>query len=227
MIDNSDWSSLVASLPLLACPTARHVVVVAPHPDDETLGLGGAIYDWTQLGLNVQILIATDGANSHERADIKQIRHAEAVAAATHLGVAHRLTFLDLPDGQLNGHTELLIEAIDAAIPNDGFPALLLAPRLADGHTDHDAAALAAAAVAHRRGSQVTVLSYGVWTWTTNVAPELLGGCMRWQLSHDAQLKKHLAVEEFKSQISTMLGTQIVTDDLLRVAARTTEVFWT
>jgi LmbE family N-acetylglucosaminyl deacetylase len=221
-----DWAALVSDLPPLACPTARHVVVVAPHPDDETLGIGGAIYDWTQLGVNVQVLIATDGGKSHDHPNIKNVRRDETLAAAIHLGVDQKLIFLDLPDANLSGHLDALVDALDATIPSDGFPALVIAPRLGDGHSDHDAAAIATTLFATRRGPQVDVWRYGVWTWVTDFQPELLKGCMRWDLTEKAQNQKRLAVQEYRSQISTTFGAQIVTDDLLRVAGRDTEVLW-
>jgi LmbE family N-acetylglucosaminyl deacetylase len=95
-----DWAPLPARVPALQRPTAEQVIVIAPHPDDETLAAGGAIFDWTRGGLDVRVVIATDGARSHDHRDIARIRQAEALAAAEHLGVAQRVTFLNLPDGE-------------------------------------------------------------------------------------------------------------------------------
>lgn len=41
------------------------VVLLAPHPDDETLGCGQLIAALTSLGRNVQVVAVTDGAASH------------------------------------------------------------------------------------------------------------------------------------------------------------------
>jgi hypothetical protein len=37
-------------------------LVIAPHPDDETLGCGGAIATWTTAGVQPDIVFLTDGA---------------------------------------------------------------------------------------------------------------------------------------------------------------------
>ena len=37
----------------------QNVVVIAPHPDDETLGLGGTIKRFTKNKINVSILIVS------------------------------------------------------------------------------------------------------------------------------------------------------------------------
>jgi LmbE family N-acetylglucosaminyl deacetylase len=226
ILTDDEWRSAVSELGQLPLPTARHVLVVAPHPDDETLGMGGTIYDWIKSGVDVHILIATDGSKSHEHANIKRVRRAEALAAATHLGVADRLTFVDLPDSELEAHIDALTNAIDTAIPQDGHAALVIAPRFNDGHKDHDAAAVAAASFALRRGPQVKVWSYGVWTWINDFSPDVLDGCLRWELSPEAHTAKRLAVNEYVSQISNRFGTQIVTNDLLKASAKDSEVFW-
>src|SRR3984893_10953906 len=41
------------------------IVVVAPHPDDETLGCGGLIALASQLGRNIQVVVISDGVGSH------------------------------------------------------------------------------------------------------------------------------------------------------------------
>jgi hypothetical protein len=40
-----------------------HVVLVAPHPDDETLGLGGALADLADSAATVTVVIATHGGH--------------------------------------------------------------------------------------------------------------------------------------------------------------------
>src|ERR1700733_997679 len=46
-------------------PQARKILVVAPHPDDESLGCGGLISLSAQAGSSVYIVFVTDGAASH------------------------------------------------------------------------------------------------------------------------------------------------------------------
>src|SRR5580704_16937481 len=44
---------------------AQPLLVLAPHPDDESLGCGGLIADCQARGQPVYVLILTDGAGSH------------------------------------------------------------------------------------------------------------------------------------------------------------------
>ena len=80
------------------------LVVVAAHPDDETLGAGGLIASAVRLGRTVDIVCATDGEHSHPYSpthtpeELGRIRAEEARLAAEVLG-ADRVLRLELADG--------------------------------------------------------------------------------------------------------------------------------
>ena len=81
-------------------------MVLAPHPDDESLGCGGMIAAACEAGTPPVVVFITDGAASHpgsRRFDAtarRDIREQEARRAAAVLGLAEdRLVFLRLPDG--------------------------------------------------------------------------------------------------------------------------------
>ena len=40
-------------------------LILAPHPDDESLGCGGLIAEATDLGLAVRLIFVSDGTGSH------------------------------------------------------------------------------------------------------------------------------------------------------------------
>lgn len=107
--------------PLELAPT---LVVVAPHPDDETLGFGGLIHDALHTGRNVRAVIVTDGQSycracalwqlahppaANEACSMAQLdafgtwrRHESAVATA-HLGLKEQdVVFLGHVDGSLH-----------------------------------------------------------------------------------------------------------------------------
>jgi LmbE family N-acetylglucosaminyl deacetylase len=42
-------------------PQAQRVLVLAPHPDDEIFGCGGALALYVQLGAQVDVVVVTDG----------------------------------------------------------------------------------------------------------------------------------------------------------------------
>ena len=46
----------------LPVPHARSVLVLAPHPDDETIGCGGCAALYAQAGIPVRALVMTDGS---------------------------------------------------------------------------------------------------------------------------------------------------------------------
>src|SRR5580692_8282234 len=69
-------------------PRAGPLVVVAPHPDDETLGAGGLIHTWAaRHGLPVVIVSVTDGeAACPEIPNLAAVRRSELEAARRELG---------------------------------------------------------------------------------------------------------------------------------------------
>lgn len=158
------WPAPASWQPLALDTLARRpVVVLAAHPDDEVLGVGGLLARLSDLGTRVQLVWATDGEGSHpgsvapavER--LPEIRRAESAAAAERLGLAGaRRTHLALPDGGLAGREDELVERLREVVrPGD----VVLAPWSGDGHPDHEACGRAAARVA------VSVLEYPVWAW--------------------------------------------------------------
>ena len=83
------------------------VLVIAPHPDDETLGVGGSIYRHIMEGAKVFVVFATIGEKCyyvHGVEDISfdsmaSLRMHEAFSAMRTLGVPkENLIFLKLPD---------------------------------------------------------------------------------------------------------------------------------
>ena len=81
-------------------------VVLAPHPDDESLGVGGTIAQLIGLGLPVGVIFLTDGEASHPGSEshppsaLGTLRRSEARGACRALGVTDdAVAFLGLPDG--------------------------------------------------------------------------------------------------------------------------------
>ncbi|MEX0851152.1 MAG: PIG-L deacetylase family protein [Gaiellaceae bacterium] len=79
------------------------VLVIAAHPDDEVLGMGGTIAVHTGQGDDVRVLVVTDGSSTQYPGDvdIRARKEQEALRAAKELGVDDYV-HLDLPDMRLD-----------------------------------------------------------------------------------------------------------------------------
>lgn len=79
------------------------VLVIAAHPDDEVLGMGGTIAVHADRGDAVRILVVTDGSSTQYPGDLetRERKEREALAAAAELGVEDYV-HLDLPDMRLD-----------------------------------------------------------------------------------------------------------------------------
>jgi LmbE family N-acetylglucosaminyl deacetylase len=82
---------------------ARRVLVIAAHPDDEVLGMGGTIAAHAERGDALRVLVVTDGSSTQYPGDeeTKARKEGEARRAATELGVDDYV-HLDLPDMRLD-----------------------------------------------------------------------------------------------------------------------------
>jgi LmbE family N-acetylglucosaminyl deacetylase len=131
--------------PLLPARAIVHgrCLVLAPHPDDELIGCGGAIMAHREAGAEVDVLVMTDGGLGNPGgaggADYTSMRKEEARLAVEHLGGA-TLHFLDHPDGRLkdaHGAVSEITSFIQRA-----EPASIFLPSPYEVHPDHRATAL-------------------------------------------------------------------------------------
>lgn len=78
----------------------KRVLVLAPHPDDEVIGCGGAILLHRQQGDQVEVVFLTSGERGNPETppeELRALREMEAAEAARVLDV-NRIHFLRLPD---------------------------------------------------------------------------------------------------------------------------------
>lgn len=110
---------------MTAAASERSCLVLAPHPDDETLGCGGVIMQKLAAGARVEVVVATDGGASHlddparktSRQDLVAMREQETRLACAELGLAaEHVSFLGFPDGALMQHADDLREQLAAAV---------------------------------------------------------------------------------------------------------------
>ncbi|GAA4924493.1 LmbE family N-acetylglucosaminyl deacetylase [Actinomycetospora succinea] len=215
--------------PAVIRPPGR-VVVVAPHPDDEVLGVGGTLAVWAAEGTEVAVVAVTDGEGSHPdsptltpRALVDR-RAEERRAALAALGIEAAVDRLRLPDGA--------VAADDVA---DGVAAILrpddtvVAPVLGDGHPDHDATAAGAGTAAERVG--VACWRYAVWLWHWAQPGDVsFDGARRVRLPATAVNAKAAAIEHFTTQVAPLSDdprdAAVLTPPVLARFRRDTEILW-
>lgn len=144
------------------------LVVVAPHPDDETLGLGGTIAELIARGIDVLVVSVSDGGAAYpdisrfDQLALEKTRRTELDRAAAILGV-RRLVRLGLPDGQISAHEQQLADQLAVILAAEPPGSWCAATWEGDGHPDHEAVGRAAAqAVTH---TAATLVEYPVWMW--------------------------------------------------------------
>lgn len=196
----------------------RTPLILAPHPDDESLGCGGLIAECcTRRGRHPFVAVLTDGTGSHPYSQefpadrLRAVREEETRAATAALGLSpDRIAFMRERDtaAPTSG------PAFDAAVSRlcrlcaEAGAGVLLAPWRHDPHCDHAAAHLIARAAAPRIGA--IHLSYPVWGWTLADGQEVEGGPPRgWRLDIARRLPaKRRAIRAYRSQHGGL-----VTDD--------------
>jgi LmbE family N-acetylglucosaminyl deacetylase len=201
----ADWTAWPepGTWPVLDLADAGRPLVVAPHPDDEILGVGGLL---AVLGAG-EIVAVTDGEASHPGstvytpARLAVVRQQETRTALERLGlpdaVVHRL---GQPDGGIDQ------AAVTAALIHLLSPGQwCVATWRDDGHPDHEATGRAAAAACAATGA--VLLEYPVWTWhwaTPGDDRVPWHRARRIDLPPAARAAKASAVDAFTSQIAAL-----------------------
>lgn len=206
-----------AALPLYSVKAiaTSPILVVAPHPDDECLGCGGAIALLRSLGCQVHILVISDGTMSHPHshqypaAALRSLREQETRSAMAILGVdIDQITFLRLPDSAVPTST------------NPGFSAAVLAcqryleaiapqtiflPWRQDPHADHRATwQIVKAAL---KSPDPRLIEYPIWDWDLAQRGENLNSLRAWRLDIQAVSElKQKAIATYRSQVTDLIN---------------------
>lgn len=135
-------------------PVASKVLVLAPHPDDEIFGCGGAIALHLATGAEINVILVTAGDAAGEA----RVRLAESAAAAHALGLAPPRCW-HIPDRHVRNSPELVARILDALVETGAT--LLYTPSLWENHPDHRGLAEAALQAVREHG-QVGWMAYEV-----------------------------------------------------------------
>jgi LmbE family N-acetylglucosaminyl deacetylase len=195
---------------------ARPFVVVAPHPDDESLACGGLIADACRQGLRGTVVIVSDGVGSHPNSKayppdrLRSLRKEEAKRAGAELGLKPTdMLFLGLPDRFVPFEGEEAVRAIGAIVDcvwEIGAGSIFVSWRH-DPHCDHEAS-YRIAREAQRRVGELRLFEYVVWGHTlpplTEINPMLCG--FRIGLDAETLERKRRAIAAHRSQTSDLIN---------------------
>ena len=112
------------------------ILVIAPHPDDETLGCGGSLLKHKSNGDSLSWLVATRGHEPHWSADLLDRKEKEIASVTAAYGFDQTIR-LNFPTIRLD---TIPLEEFIAAIRNaisDCKPELVYLNHFGDVHSDH------------------------------------------------------------------------------------------
>jgi LmbE family N-acetylglucosaminyl deacetylase len=190
-------------------------LVVAPHPDDESLGCGGFIAESCARGRPPVVVVMTDGTASHPSSPsypadrLRALRESETGAALSILGLSSEsLHFMRLRDSAMPAAGR----PFDLAVAELRRLVLayrcktILAPWLYDPHCDHETTQLMVRAAVKSLG--IRVYSYPVWGWLLPSDQPLSEDRIEgWRLNITAHLeRKRRAIASHQSQYSDMIN---------------------
>ena len=233
MRDRSFFNSL-ESLPFLDITTIVEpnstALVVAPHPDDETLGCGGAIALLRQLGIAVKVVVVSDGTKSHPNSktypptSLKKLREGESLAALAILGVApEAVAFFGMPDGAVPnfdgkqgrqgkgaqrkdiGEYEKAIALCQQYLQNTK-PSIVFLPWRKDPHPDHRASWQLFVTAINNLNNPLRIIEYPIWDWDTAQRQDFPKSVKARRLDIRSVLElKQQAIAKYQSQISDLI----------------------
>lgn len=216
------------------------IVVLAPHPDDETLGCGGLLAKATSMGLKPRVVYLTDGSASHRASKqwppsrLAEVRRAEALAALAILGVeADDILFLGWPDAAPYRPNTSRYEAAFAQMSMwlDTFgPSSIWAPRSGESHCDHAAACDLADDLKRRRPAKLRRLDYMVWGWADDMVASQRGDEQVWRLCCvESTLMRRRALACHLTQTTGLIADAedafLIPDNLAALSERPAEIF--
>jgi LmbE family N-acetylglucosaminyl deacetylase len=205
-VDEAEWAPALKQQGIRPFPAERYrkAVVIAAHPDDETLGASGFLQRLHDEGTSVTLVIATGGegafprSSPDEQRELGRTRRRELVDSLHSQAIDNvHVDWLGFPDSGLAGHLDELVVRLRPTLSDAD---LCLLPWPGDPHPDHQAAGkaalLAAPITTHR-------WSYPIWLWHW-IRPD--DGEIPWarafrqELSDDQQARKAGGIAAFVSQ---------------------------
>jgi LmbE family N-acetylglucosaminyl deacetylase len=196
------------------------VLIVAPHPDDETLGCGGTFAKRIEAGFNVVVVVMTDGGNLFRLSPLRiekdptpqetsELRKNETRRSVQMLGGGRaEVRFFDYEDGRL---AEFAGEAGSklAKLMREAKPDEIWVTSEYEEHPDHIAACAVVRSARAQSGCCARLLRYITILRPGLALTEILDPRIQEDISRQLPLKRK-AISQFESHLKVMAKGQKV-----------------
>lgn len=216
------------------------VLILVPHPDDETLGCGGLISRAVEAQIDLHVVYLTDGSASHRksrswsRTRLAERRRTEALAALAELGLAAaQTTFLDWPDAapyasedaRHEDTVQFLLE-----LCRERRVRSLFGPWSGEEHCDHQAASRLLDVLEMRLRPRPRRFDYLVWGWSH---PGLADGALEgpvWRLACAKNASRRArALARHETQLGLLIRDDeeafVIPPELAALTSRPSEIY--
>ncbi len=197
-------------------------LVLAPHPDDESLGCGGLIQYLINQNSPVLVCFVTSGGASHPNSikfppsRLAKIREQEAIAACEILGLdASKILFLRESDSKLKTLTSDQNKEISlklAKVLMENKISTLVLPWRRDPHSDHRASFKLGENAIAMLDQDIQLIEYPIWLWKNSIENDwpILDEVEIFRLEiSDILSKKKQAIFAHQSQTSTLIDDDL------------------
>jgi LmbE family N-acetylglucosaminyl deacetylase len=237
-----DEATLLAAIGTVRLQIPPRIVVAAPHPDDEVLGLGGFLSRCGHFGSVIELVAVTDGEHAYPDADeeamrqLTETRARERKRALCALGLPETPVYrLAIADGKVAGAEEHLVEHLLDVLRTPSNQSLdvrstvLVAPWQKDLHPDHEATGRAASTAAAISACQLWEVPIWSWYHLGDLEEELpLTRAAAIALSPTERAAKATALHAFESQLHPPVPYgRVLPEDFLSVFDRDFEIVLT
>lgn len=114
-----------------------NILVIAAHPDDEVLGMGGTIKKFSKLGNNIKLCVISEGASAqYSDKEMINVRRESCTKAGKILGIQD-FKFLGFPDAKLDSIPQLEINIEIEKIISEFNPEIVFTISNGDLSKDH------------------------------------------------------------------------------------------
>lgn len=205
------WDERLAALPTWPLPRDGRTVVVAAHPDDETLTAGGLLAELAAVGRPADVVVVSDGAASHPGsptltpADLARRRADEVRRAVEVLSPASDVTLLGYADGGLREARDAVAADLRRVLSTGAPVRTLVTTWRGDAHRDHRVLAEVCADLADEHACTLVEAPLWLWHWATPDDDAVPWDALRaLPLSDHAVVLKQRAVAAHATQVHAL-----------------------